>query len=474
MSICEPTEASGQSHFLFRKGMPTISSTIASQFRLATSKLTEPKPNYWTSLSEDERDQCRGQISSFKYKDKAAWNIDGCLKAYWTNEVLPKIEDVCNDDNNRAWMYRGEKVQIIWSTVLYLLGAAASPTHVKPTIFILSASGSFNKKTASLVRRHASIENLNHGFDIFGHKEQVLWRASDDPLAIPQAPTFLRPGSLCGSQFLAFPVGATSAADYRYATMGGVVKIGGLYHGLTVAHTFVQAPSLPDSASVSSSDSDLDIDSEFSSLHSNENNRAETETTFSGDATSLQVYSIYLNSGSAASPAEPPDVLTQANPTGTFLGRLAVPPIRSHTAELHELPYPRSMSIESDWALIELQDPRLMVPNTVTTDSKAITVNSVARKDDPPKGRVLVAAGRENDRHGHGHGSTIGLALPGAGKLSSVWAIDYKCGMLTQNLWKLADLLTAEKHQECVELGLCHQMMVNSMAWSLQLSPGLV
>jgi hypothetical protein len=211
--------------------------------------------------------------------------------------------------------------------------------------------------------------------------------------------------------------------------MGGVLKIGDLYHGLTVAHTFVQAPSLPDSASVSSTDSDLDIDLEVSSVCSSESNRAETEAAFSDDATSLQVYSIYLNSGSAANPAQPPDVLTQANPTGTFLARLAVPPIRSHTTELHELPYPRFMSIESDWALIELQDPRLMLPNTVTIDSKAAIVNSVARKDDPPKGKVFVAAGREKDRHGHGHGSTIGLALPGAGKLHSVWAIDYKCGM---------------------------------------------
>jgi hypothetical protein len=429
MSVCEPTEASRQSHFLSRKGMPTISSTIASQFRLATSKLTEPKPNYWTSLSEDERNQCRGPISSFKYKDKAAWNIDGCLQAYWTNELLPKIEDVCNDDKNRAWMYRGEKVQVIWSTVLYLLGAATSPTHAKPTIFVLSASGSFNKKTASLVRRHASIENLNHGFDIFGHKEPVLWRAGDDPSAISQDPTMLRAESLCGTQFLAVPIGATSATHYRYATMGGVVKIGGLYHGLTVAHTFVQAPSLPDSASVSSTDSDLDIDSEVSSLYSNENDRAETEETFSDDAASHQVYSIYLKSGSAANSAQSPDVLTQAGPTGRFLGRLAVPPIRLHTTEIHELPYPRFMSIESDWALVELQDPRLMVPNTVTMDSKAVTVNSVARKDDPPKGRVLVASGCENDRHGYGHGSTIGLALPGAGKLRSVWAIDYKCGM---------------------------------------------
>ena len=429
MSICEPFEASRQSHFLFPNSMPTISSTIASQFRLATSKLTEPKPNYWTSLSEHERDQCRGPISSFRYKDKTAWNIDGCLQVYWANEVLPKIEDVCNDDNNRAWMYRGEKVQVIWSTVLYLLGAAASPRHAKPTIFILSASGSFNKKTASLVRRHASIENLNHGFDIFGHKEPVLWRASDDPLAISQAHTFLRPESLCGSQFLAVPIGATSAAHYRYATMGGVVKIGGLYHGLTVAHTFVQAPSLPDSASVSSTDSDLSIDLEVSSLYSNQNNRTEPETFFSDDATSLQVYSIYLNSDSATIPAQPSDLLTQANPTGRFLSRLAVPPIRFHTTELHELPYPRFMSVESDWALIELQDPRLMVPNTVTMESRAVDVHSFARKDNPPKGKVLVASGRESDRHGYGHGSTIGLALPGAGNLRSVWAIDYMCGM---------------------------------------------
>jgi hypothetical protein len=431
MSLLEPVFASRRLNLDILGSMPSMP-------RLRV--FTELKPTFWSNLSEGEQFKCRGHASTLIYKDKTAWNIEGSLLTFWESKLLPTIQDVCNDDNNKVWIHRGQKVQMSWVTLPYLLGPATAPKQAKPTVFVLSSSNSFNRKTASLLRKHATIANLDHGFDILGHKELVRLQAGG---ILPEGMALSPPGggrTLFGSRFTSVPMSASSTSERRHATIGGIIKIGGLYHGVTVAHTFVQGQEAPVDTSDSSNDSDTDDQTEEASISSSTaEDDGRDETSHLEDAASFHAYSIYLDPRQTTNSVVQSDTVAGDDYalTSIFLGNMVVPPSHQYNTEEDDLDNalicPPHISRDLDWALIEIQDRRHMVPNIIAkSPGTDVTVTSVAALNTPPMGEVFVGGGGGGEvpdrSKGHGHGATIGLALPGTRKLQSVWTIDYKCG----------------------------------------------
>jgi hypothetical protein len=152
---------------------------------------------------------------------------------------------------------------------------------------------------------------------------------------------------------------------------------------------------------------------------------------------SPQAYAIYLRSDHDTAQNEDRFAATKDplnDQTLTFLGDVAVPAISRSPTAAGELDHDPYMNTNLDWALVQVHDPRFMVPNTFSTgpadQTNLIVVTSITKGDKPPKGKIVVAALTGPGEEIWAHGSVTGFALPGSQKMQEVWAIDYKCGML--------------------------------------------
>jgi hypothetical protein len=114
--------------------------------------------NYWSRLTDTERNMCFGEVSHLMYQGKTAWNIAGCLEQYWKLDLSTKVAEICNNSNNMRRIYRGHRHRPNVVTDMYLFGHVERKADAYPAIIVLSANGSVAKRLASLLSCHESLK----------------------------------------------------------------------------------------------------------------------------------------------------------------------------------------------------------------------------------------------------------------------------------------------------------------------------
>ena len=151
--------------------MATGSTTLVASPRVFSSTFGAMETDYWSRLTDTERNMCFGEVSHLVYQGKTAWNIAGCLEQHWRLELSAKVAEICNNPNNRNRIYRRQRHRPIVVAEMYLFGYVGRQSEAHPAIIVISAKGVIAKRMASLLSCHESLKVS--GFKIVYHEVKV-------------------------------------------------------------------------------------------------------------------------------------------------------------------------------------------------------------------------------------------------------------------------------------------------------------
>lgn len=226
----------------------------------------------------------------------------------------------------------------------------------------------------------------------------------------------------------------------RLATIGGVfrlrVRSGGpsRYFALTVAHIFED----PSTATYASSES----------------SETPTPRGSSGEdeSSSLSNHGDDLNSATPSHVRLPREYsVFNAN----TLERIGC----AFTQEqINEFSIERLYNPSLDWALVELTDRKLKLPNTYHFDSNIFSPKIVAERTKPPSGDVLILSNTERPLRCRSIGTRSAINPEWADGFVEAWTIDCKSGKYGRKGVKSS---FCELHADSIEFGSCGSWVVN-------------
>lgn len=217
-------------------------------------------------------------------------------------------------------------------------------------------------------------------------------------------------------------------SEGKRSTLGGVLLLGGHYYGLTVAHTFLQDFGYDDSGNNSSEDA-----RSFSEQSSDDGNSVNEDTLLPPIAVtySSTISAVYLENQNRPN-ADPRSVIRESLDSQDSASSISLVGHTDATSEEKEnaesTPESRWFSLDSDWALIEIQDSRLMLPNIFVVNGGTYTVRSFCTKENRPEGGLVVLKGGKETVHVAAPGALAGISLPWSREFVDVWIMEFPSG----------------------------------------------
>lgn len=338
----------------------------------------------------------------------------------WYRKILPKLLDVFTE--NQASIFWPHRPRTTVIDCLMTSEAFDWATAV-PTVIASSTKLKYARKIAATLQNSELIKRLELGFKFFANPSPTDTKpaAASNGGQTYQA----RVETLCGARLIIMPSSTHEASSTKHATLGGLLKIDGHYHGITAAHAFIDDESLTD-------DSDFEEDGETlgnmaETAHARHNRdrdpigaryAANVDTDI---ATMRRDARVYLN--------RQPSVNTSSIQTQDAVHRMSEDLEQNPALELLAMtasagePAPSySISPRWDWALFRIDDPELQLPNFVNLQERTIDISGVS--DAVPTATVAVASGFSGTYVANGTGSAVGLLLPGFQQMVPAWAFD--------------------------------------------------
>jgi hypothetical protein len=418
----------------------TTTTTSLDTRKLLGISLPRMKKTYWEGLDEPTKKSCVGRGLPQIYNGKAAWEPAGCLSKRWEDDFHTSVKSAHNDNNQHVYKKKDKHAAVTVSFRLYLLGPVDRPAASKPSVVVSSDNPRITIRTISVLKKHKEIEKLGFDFVADGNKIRILTGTSGSgPESHFHNATLM---TTCGLRIISAPVPVYRESEAKRSTLGGVLVLGGHYYGLTVAHTFLHDFGGDDSGYSSSNDA-----SSASEESTDEGNVADEEPALQPLAITYAptISAVYLDNQNR--PSTNPTALIRES----LYPRESVSSISliGHTdvtlqnfQRTESSPDSRWFCLDSDWALIEIQDSRFMLPNTFVTNSEERTVRSFCTKDNHPEGGLMVLRGNKEIVHAAAPRNLAGISLPWSRDFVDVWIMDFQSSMPNSNLVQAEFLLT--------------------------------
>lgn len=396
---------------------------------------------YWTRLAPQRKlDSIDGEtLTSRSFGRKIGWSPKGDILQRWNDELFAHIQGIVGAERSTEFIYKRSKKKSPCVCDLWMLSDGNRWEDARPTIVAMCNDGKVARRAIVVLQKNPKLKDLNLGFHFLAWEESIeliagsvagnpLVPASDDDLL-----------SLGGLRVLITSTPISSKSKWRDATIGGVLLLGGVYYGLSVAHAFFLNETENDindsddestiraESATSEDESDLEDFEELEALESElrknlRNLMSEVESPSAETPASV----VYLSQGNSGLESDS----SGGSNTGISIQSLSLVGFlpRPTAAQTHSIDGPDYsvvspwISRDLDWALVRIHDPRFWSPNKFTTTSGA-TLSTSLVSFAPPNGQVLVTTRFSGPRLSHCWGRKSGLLLPGSRKLQEVWTL---------------------------------------------------
>jgi hypothetical protein len=370
------------------------------------------KAPYWEGLDGPTKTSCVGRILPQTYRGKAAWEAAGCLLEFWEKQLHNSVKSALKGNEQQKVYIKDD----------------GTPAKSKPSVLVLCENPRIASRTVDLLKKHPEIKKLNLGFGFVAHAERIIILAGTlgSGLAYDlQDTTFI---ATCGSRIISTPAPVHRESEGKRSTLGGVLLLGGHYYGLTVAHTFLHHFGYDDSGNNSSEDA-----RSFSEQSSDDSNIVDEDTLLAPIAVtySSTISAVYLENQNRPN-ADPRSVICESFDSRDSASSISLvghtDATSAETGNAESASESRWFSLDSDWALIEIQDSRLMLPNIFVVNGRTNTVRSFCTKENHPEGGLVVLTGNKETVHVAAPGALAGISLPWSREFVDVWIMEFPSG----------------------------------------------
>lgn len=326
----------------------------------------------------------------------------------WARSIHPKLLNIFNKNQKEIF---GSRRKPFSEIKCYMTSASNVWKEARPTVVASCTKPKFAQNIISVLTGNPIISRLDSGFEFYAdpHPADAILRARGSELYPPDFGTNAH--SLCGIRILISSQSGSGLSKWRHATLGGLLQIDNAYYGLTAAHVF-------SGDTRSESDTTEDSDGESS-------NSSHASKSLRNSAESLHLSS-HLPPGTTVY-IDPAKYVKTTDDSGQHevLQQGDLPELQPEhvLGELHGLDSQGAcLSQNEDWALIKISDPKFHLPNTFRAGGRTVECSEVAAA--PPRGLVAVAAGFGGIATPQASGRTVGVLLPGAPEMVSVWTVE--------------------------------------------------
>jgi hypothetical protein len=135
--------------------------------------------NYWSSLTEIERDMCFGDLSHLVYQGQQMWNIAGCIEDLWKHSLSLKIAEISNNPQNLTKIHgRRSRRRAIMVVDMFIYGFTERRADAVPAVFVLCADSTTAKRAVSVLSCHETVKIP--GFVVLHHESKTELRGQHD------------------------------------------------------------------------------------------------------------------------------------------------------------------------------------------------------------------------------------------------------------------------------------------------------
>ena len=183
----------------------------------------EPK-SFWDSLTQVEQQSSIQRNISVKIGSKTGWDVCGVVQQQWNNFFYPSIRTEL--DAKKAKIFQNGGTEVPYAVHLYMVGTIE---RYRPTIVAICYVLDIAKRVIKLARKHLDGQLKGHGFLLLAFHHRIMPNTGGDTTM----PHFQ---NMCGVPIrLKYVVGRIETE--RTATIGGCLRVGSQYFGLTVGHS---------------------------------------------------------------------------------------------------------------------------------------------------------------------------------------------------------------------------------------------
>lgn len=412
----------------------------------------------WSSLSDAERRACAGQKWTQKRCGLHAWDIVGQLRDHYESEIEPVISTLWR--RNHSYIYEHlESTDRVWGQPCLLGHAEDDVTQAKPFTYIICDDVKKGRRAKRVLEKSARYSENSIGFRAIYEKRWFSWLGGSDTSISSESPGFDPFRSPCGSRLLLTRDPLSKDQNLGSATFGGVFFMAGHYYAVTALHCFLTDQLTSRSANVKDKDKD-GKDGDIAQHGAFENESSNRNDDGDDDGVESMSSSQYSTSGDDDD-QHSGDVLRQGEDQDfKAIPSDSIPPCWVYQTlgkvNAQDKFYPalvgcfdvgapssgglvetKRASLELDYALIPLQDPRMMQQNNVQlTDKRMIEVVTVNNNGKRPPDRIIVAGGVSGARRVPISGTLSSLMSPWSSRILKVLTVATSFGKQTKLLMK--------------------------------------
>ncbi|KAL9621906.1 MAG: hypothetical protein Q9160_003727 [Pyrenula sp. 1 TL-2023] len=452
-------------------------------FLEAIHSLRRPKPTTFQSLTAEAKASFIDQDHPVTFGKLAGWDITGALRKRWDDSFFPLILETVNESANKAWILRKSNAkESTFAIQPYMLGTLQT---AQPFIVTVCNAKSIADRISKLVRKMPTIKE--YGFQVHTHKAKIRSFGGGEEAIVTLTPSLpyeessqppsthsssihpppsqspqltletsrisepLPPSnsaSLFGQPIRIAETPLSSISLWSWATLGGLIQIGNVIYGMTVAHAFTRDLSLDSDNHEDPSDSDTDstISEPPDSIKLDKRgfNSVLPMTDIQAPETPAPKAVYRIQSGDPLLTGS----LDFLSSNASLIGTLSPPP--AHGASSGQF-----CSTQNDWALVRVDDTRLWGENQmIDSDGKKIRCNSVSNQS--VCGDVLLASSKYGPLKCYSNGVKTALFLSATESLQEAYQINVLIGMQCSTTRPHVKylLISLEKNLEIAELGL--------------------
>lgn len=242
---------------------------------------------------------------------------------------------------------------------------------------------------------------------MLSHKDKIqAFAGPDDPLEPFVSPT------LFGKAVNISRVPLSQFSGWSKATIGGVILIDDAFYGMTIAHAFIERVEQESSRKLDES-GDSDTDSTLSDSSDLEESASKDQSNIMPDVVSSDsdldaIMAVYA-SGADENESSVPGPFGSLSSEALFVGFVSPVGNQEDSPDKDDtLSTPRCFSIQDDWALVKIHDPRFWSDNQAHDfDGRLIKCHEFS--NDEIQGKVLLASARYGLISCHSNGTKTGL-----------------------------------------------------------------
>jgi hypothetical protein len=401
---------------------------------------TEPSKNdkldehetYWCWLLRSHGLESIINVSrSTKFGLKTGWCPMGELRREWNITIFGKVMSI--HDQNAKYIWKGIKKRKACLVSLWMISEEESWESAHATIVIQCVNEAVSKRIIRTLERNPLFKDYELGFKF------LAWQGD---LAHPAGPTNIMAEdelvesdslSLCGVRVVIINVPVSTESRWNSATIGGVLLLDGAYYGLSVAHAFYplrdelspdpledhdpeELPHVPGAFGPVSDREETEDDPSCPISQESDSSWSEESALQAKPSRSV----VYLARGEG----ELSQTRVRQQVSKRFLANLSLVgflPMSDFVTYENGSQGSQWISLDLDWALVRIHDPRFWVRNQCTTSTdKTVSITFVSYS--PPYGTVLINTS-PTPQQSCGLGCKSGIILPNSQTMQEVWGI---------------------------------------------------